>query len=776
MRLSNNLSHILIIIFAGLLYSTLLAISSWVQFFPEEFRSLILRIDISEIRVINSFIFHWILFSVILFIVHSILLILKRKDKKLDFNYVGTLKLQLKSQWPLCLLVFMPLRSFVHIGSQYAWFDQTTFYFALFYILILSISMFNVVRTLNPPKLPILTTKQIKIILVFIIGVSFLFFSYFSILRLTDLRIEKPDIHAFITVLWNFTHGNGLQLTYLDTPRSWFSVHFEPLLLLFSPLFLLPLPSVIVPMLLQILQVAIGVSGVIPIFLFAKKKLGSNYVGLLLGIIYLLLPALQFQLLYDFHPEIIAVVCALWALYFLEERKYKPFLLSLALIVLVREEFALYASIFGVYMILCKNFNKKLGVILTIGGVGYLLFIKLFVLQFFGGGVLSQAQLSMMPDFSTKEFIRLHTPIEKTRYFLDYLFTQRKIQYLFLMFSSVGFLSLLSPVVILSLPYFLMNLLLNFDLPSSIFWHYQAWLIPILLWATVDLLSKREPKNRASILVFMSTCALLTSLIFGPINIMHLEFGNTQRGIDTISKNSSLVAIKQAVDSIPRKATVSADTSLTPYFASRKSFYLYPDTQSAQFIVLSSQLLLTRSPEVHISLIKMGYCLKRFDSVLVYKKMKKCSKGWNDTIVEVSRNLEPDEKINTLIYAKNNSSASYPIHANKTNIPAIVLFKTRLEKDKNTLLSLIHYQMLARSPSHIKILGSKDGKNFSTMADCSALKDIYCESRFDATKYANNKGDLFIKLYLFAETSSAKKLKNTVIERVILRTLSVKTK
>ena len=178
MRLSNNLSHILIIIFAGLLYSTLLAISSWVQFFPEEFRSLILRIDISEIRVINSFIFHWILFSVILFIVHSILLILKRKDKKLDFNYVGTLKLQLKSQWPLCLLVFMPLRSFVHIGSQYAWFDQTTFYFALFYILILSISMFNVVRTLNPPKLPILTTKQIKIILVFIIGVSFLFFSF----------------------------------------------------------------------------------------------------------------------------------------------------------------------------------------------------------------------------------------------------------------------------------------------------------------------------------------------------------------------------------------------------------------------------------------------------------------------------------------------------------------------------------------------------------------------------------------------------------------------
>ncbi len=61
------------------------------------------------------------------------------------------------------------------------------------------------------------------------------------------------------------------------------------------------------PHLLNITQVCVAALGAVPVFLLARLRTGSAWVGTALGIAFLLHPALQFFMSELFHPEVIAI-------------------------------------------------------------------------------------------------------------------------------------------------------------------------------------------------------------------------------------------------------------------------------------------------------------------------------------------------------------------------------------------------------------------------------------------------------------------------------------
>lgn len=740
-----------------LIYSLLIALSVWTQTYPQELKSLILNRSISNPTIVLSFIKYLIWFFAALGFVNTALALLKFSQQKKRFSWINSFVDQAKASWPIFLLIFYPSRAFVLIGDQPAWFEQTTSYFLIFFIFVLGLAFYNLLKTLNILKLSFFSLGRIKIWLWSIFILSVLFWGYFSVLRSLDLSIEKPDSHVFVSVLWNSAKGNFLRFAYLDGPRSWFSLHFEPLMFLFVPLYLIKIPEMLVPILLQLIQVVIGASGVFPVFLLARKKLGSNFLGLILASVYLLFPAFQFQILYDFHIEIISLVTILWSIYFLELKRYKPFLFFLALAIFSREEFALYASLFGLYLLFKKGDSRKLGILLLPAGFFYLLLVKSLILPYFGQGELVPAQVGMYAHLGENLSQIAKTFFFKSEYVLNFMFTQRKVQYLFLMFLPTGFLALLSPLVLFSLPFFAINLLLNFDLPSSIFWHYQSWLIPILIWATLDFISKKE-RIKFALCGLIFLVSLLSSLYFGPFNLLNLNLGNTHKGLLELKKSLEIDYLKDIQKLIPNDGVLAADTSLAPYFANRKDFYLFPNQTDTDYIVTSLKQF-KNHPQLHSFLIKSGYCLKVIEGILVYKEGKGCESLWQDELMDTNQPI----------------SLSFPISPKKLNLPTVLTIESSFEENiysKNTIY-LLDYEMLARAPSIVKIEASFAGKNYQTVTTCSSFTDSYCIGRSDISNFVNKEGAIYLKFYIFADSLVSKKPIDVKIERLSLRSLKL---
>ena len=73
---------------------------------------------------------------------------------------------------------------------------------------------------------------------------------------------------------------------------------------------------------MQAVAVALGA---VPVFLLARKHLGSERAGLGFALVYLLYPPTQWLVVDDFHPVALATPLLLGAIWFLDEDRLLPF-------------------------------------------------------------------------------------------------------------------------------------------------------------------------------------------------------------------------------------------------------------------------------------------------------------------------------------------------------------------------------------------------------------------------------------------------------------------
>src|SRR5207245_337596 len=98
------------------------------------------------------------------------------------------------------------------------------------------------------------------------------------------------DLGNMVQAVWSTAHGHPLRMTDLHGDQiSRLAAHVDPILVLFAPLWWL-WPS---PQLLLVVQALVVAFGAVPVFLLARKHLGSARAGLGFAIAYLLYPALR---------------------------------------------------------------------------------------------------------------------------------------------------------------------------------------------------------------------------------------------------------------------------------------------------------------------------------------------------------------------------------------------------------------------------------------------------------------------------------------------------
>ncbi len=183
--------------------------------------------------------------------------------------------------------------------------------------------------------------------IVLTISVIFLIcYSALAVLRYTSLHTTVFDMGAYDHKIWSISVASGMSILYESTIG-----HFQPILIPYGLLYRIHDSPVII----QIIQTIVTISGVTPIYLMSKRYLENKSIILLIAIAYILYPHVGFIASLEFHPDHLYVPLVLWAFYFAEKENYITAIIVVGLGAMAKEPLILGASFFGLYLVFAKR-------------------------------------------------------------------------------------------------------------------------------------------------------------------------------------------------------------------------------------------------------------------------------------------------------------------------------------------------------------------------------------------------------------------------------------
>src|SRR5213079_442906 len=120
-------------------------------------------------------------------------------------------------------------------------------------------------------------------------------------------------------------------------------------------------------LLLTVQAIAIAL-GALPVFWLARKHLGSDRAALGFALAYLLLPAVQWLTLNEFHPVALATPLLLFAFWYLDEDRLVPFAICAVLAATTKEEIAFVVAGLGLWYALARG-RRIEGALIAVAGL-----------------------------------------------------------------------------------------------------------------------------------------------------------------------------------------------------------------------------------------------------------------------------------------------------------------------------------------------------------------------------------------------------------------------
>lgn len=430
-----------------------------------------------------------------------------------------------------------------------------------------------------------------KKLLYFLIAIFCTYFIFLSFSRHDNFYSRRLDLGNMDQTVWNVAHGNGFTLTDPagEGQQSRLAIHADFLLILIAPLYFIWSS----PKMLLLVQVLIVGLGAIPIYYLALKKLKSEKLSLLFALSYLLYPTIQRNMLHDFHAVALSTSFLLFAYWYLHRNRYFLFTVFALLAALGKEEIWLVTGLMGLYILFIKK-QKITGFLVSF--VSFLVFVLLFwvfipavtveqkhfalsYLSGFGGN-LNEILINLLKD-----------PIKIFGLSINY----DRLYYYFQLLVPVGFLSLLSPaVLIFALPSLIINSLSNNHLMRMIDYQYTSVVTPFIFISAISgysfinakitgIKSKNKRKYvKYSVVIIFTVFVSLSSFGWG-----ELPYGKTSRFKYFTSKQPEHEAMSKAFKIIASKYTVSATNNIGSQLSQREFLYNFPvNSEKADFVVV----------------------------------------------------------------------------------------------------------------------------------------------------------------------------------------------
>ncbi|MBW7960378.1 DUF2079 domain-containing protein [Patescibacteria group bacterium] len=229
-----------------------------------------------------------------------------------------------------------------------------------------------------------------KIIVGLAIAFFIVLFSFLAIKRYQTLNSYYYDLGIMDQVVYNTSRGRLLQMTNQDLMKnvSRFAIHFDPIMIIFSPFYLIYKG----PEILLVGQAAIVGMGAWAVFLLAEeilrighKKSKSYLMPVIFSLLYLFYFAIQRVVLFDFHGVALATTFLLFALYYLEVKKWNRYFFYIILSLFTKEHIGLVIFLLGLYIVFIKK-EKRVGLITSLLGFAFFVVTVYLIIPLSRGG------------------------------------------------------------------------------------------------------------------------------------------------------------------------------------------------------------------------------------------------------------------------------------------------------------------------------------------------------------------------------------------------------
>jgi uncharacterized membrane protein len=323
---------------------------------------------------------------------------------------------------------------------------------------------------------------------------------------------------------------------------------------------------------------AIG-AGAIPVFLYGRRRLGSEWYALVAGAGYLVHPAIGWTNLENFHPDAFLGVFVGFAIYGALERRWRLYVVFVVLALLVKEDASLVIVPLGCWVALRRD--RRIGLLTILGSVAFMLAAMYLVMRSLVG---VPTRNTWRIPFGGPRGV-LDTAVTNPTELVDHLRSDGRPWYLFQMTAPFAWLFLRAPsIALISSVVLFTNVLSTFWYQYQIEYHYSLVAVPALAMGTVYALGAVRERFRLRLsiggqgavpvrgvlIVVLGVAALITSYLWAP-----MPWGRTPLYYGAPDAPLA-VAARELLAEIPGDASVSAHYRLTPHLAHRREIYQFP--------------------------------------------------------------------------------------------------------------------------------------------------------------------------------------------------------
>jgi uncharacterized membrane protein len=445
------------------------------------------------------------------------------------------------------------------------------------------------------------TAKQ-KLSIYIIVGLFALIFCSISLINHYLYRTYAFDLGIYNNMLYSYSHFK-LNYTPLQQPLVYhaFADHFEPVFFLFAPFY-----WIFGSYTLLIIQIILVIFGGLGAMRFAQLHSNNNTLSIAILVQFYAMWGVYSALAFDFHNNITAAMIVPWVMVFAQQKNIKLLIIAWALILLSKENMALY-GIFVCLGLALHYFKDKqlrnLFLILTAASsVYFVLVVKVFIPSFQepGAGYLYD---SMYKSLGTTPKEILGNIINKPGYLFsllfenysgDALFNGIKSELHFSVLISGGIFMLYKPqFFIMLIPIYAQKLFNTDSARWGINYHYSIEFVPVLTACTAVFITTLNTldkyKNYLAFLVALVTFYYTISKMDNRVSIWYDKVNTRFYAPEHYENNATIKTIRTELNALTLNDVdaVCAQNNLVPHLSNRTNIYMYPESSKANFIVVA---------------------------------------------------------------------------------------------------------------------------------------------------------------------------------------------
>jgi uncharacterized membrane protein len=431
------------------------------------------------------------------------------------------------------------------------------------------------------------TVPQVLIVLAVVLYTAY--FTQRSLDIHHGLGTASYDSALYDQGMWLLSRGEAPFVTLMG--RNMFGDHTSFILLFLVPLYWIA-PGAWIMFFAQ--SAAIG-AGAIPIFLYGRNRLGSEWMALVGGLVYLVHPAVGWTNLENFHPDAFLGVLVGCAIYGALERKWRVYGVFVVLSLMVKEDVSLVIVPLGIWVALRRD--RRIGLITIFGSIWFMFTAMYVVMRGLIGVPTRNAwrlPFSQDGDNTFRGAARLvETAVTNPTELADHLRAENRPWYIWQMTTPFALLFLRLPsVALISGLVLFTNILSTFWYQFQVEYHYSLIAVPALAMGTIHAIGAiRDRRDVLAIHVdvddrpiqqlfvptrlmamgVLAVTAAVTSMMWAPVpwSRTQLYFGNPD--------NIYATTMREIISDIPDDAAVAAHYRVTPHLAYRTDIYQFPN-------------------------------------------------------------------------------------------------------------------------------------------------------------------------------------------------------